>query len=108
MCCHNEDIPACVQSAEVVPALLHLLENADIKGQKIAAEALRHLIWDADPSTFYQLEALLLGDRPESKVHVLEVCGCLLSLASHGDILHESAAANKVFQMVLEMLGSSN
>lgn len=108
LCCHSEDIRACVQSAEAVPALLHLLENADIKGQKIAAEALRHLIRDADPSTFYQLGALLLGDRPESKVHVLEVCGCLLSLASHGDLLREKTAANKVFQIVLEMLGSSN
>lgn len=108
LCCHSEDIRACVQSAEAVPALLHLLENADIKVQKIAAEALRHLIREADPSILYQLGALLLGDHPESKVHVLEVCGCLLSLASHGDLLHERTAANKVFQMVLEMLGSSN
>jgi hypothetical protein len=41
-------------------------------------------------------------------MHVLEVCGCLLSLTSHGDLLHERTSANKVFQMALEMLGSSN
>jgi HEAT repeat protein len=32
--CHSEDIRACVQSTEVVPALLHLLENTDIKVPK--------------------------------------------------------------------------
>ena len=31
---HSEDIRACVQSTEVVPALLHLLENTDIKVPK--------------------------------------------------------------------------
>ena len=88
LCCHSEDIRACVQSAEAVPALLHLLENADIKVQKIAAEALRHLIREADPSILYQLGALLLGDHPEQKMHLLEVCGFFLSLTSHGDLLH--------------------
>ena len=34
LCCHSEDIRACVQSTEVVPALLHLLENTDIKVPK--------------------------------------------------------------------------
>jgi HEAT repeat protein len=32
--CHSEDIRACVQSTEAVPALLHLLENTDIKVPK--------------------------------------------------------------------------
>jgi hypothetical protein len=53
------------------------------------------------------LETLLLGDHPESKVHVLEVCGCFLSLAFQGDLLRERTAANKIFQTILEMLGSS-
>ena len=34
LCCHSEDIRACVQSTEAVPALLHLLENTDIKVPK--------------------------------------------------------------------------
>jgi hypothetical protein len=62
---------------------------------------------EADPSILYQLGTLLLRDHPESKVHVLEVCGCLLSLAFHGDLLRERTVANKIFQMILEMLGSS-
>ena len=62
---------------------------------------------EADPSILYQLGTLLLGDHPESKVHVLEVCGCFLSLAFHGDLLRERTVANKIFQMILEMLGSS-
>jgi hypothetical protein len=31
LCCHSENIRTCVQNAEVVPALLHLLESTDIK-----------------------------------------------------------------------------
>ena len=33
-----------------------------------------------------------MGDHPEQKMHVLEVCGCLLSLTSHRDLLHERTA----------------
>ena len=28
------------------------------------------------------------------KIHVLEVCDCLLSLTSHGDLLHEKTIAD--------------
>ena len=34
LCCHSEDIRACVQSTEDVPTLLHLLENTVIKFPK--------------------------------------------------------------------------
>ena len=64
------------------------------KFKKTAAGAIRHLIWETDPSILYQLGALLLGYHPESKVHVLEVCGCLLSLTSHRDLLHEKTVAD--------------
>ena len=33
-------------------------------------------------------------------MHVLEVSGCLLSLAFHGDLLCERTAANKIFQRI--------
>ncbi|KAH9307091.1 hypothetical protein KI387_011495 [Taxus chinensis] len=108
LCCHSRDICACVQSAEAVPAFLCLLKDSSTKGQEIASEALRYLIQNADPSTFGQLRTLLLGDCPESKVHILEVLGHMLSLASLEDLVCEGTAANESLQTVLHLLGSSN
>eukprot|EP01018_Ginkgo_biloba_P019292 Gb_18151 [translate_table: standard] len=108
LCSHSEDIRACVESAEAVPALLWLLKNAGPKGQEVAAKALRQLIRDADAATMNQLAALLLGDQPKSKVHVMNVLGCLLSVAAYEDLVQKGAAANRALQTVVQMLGSSN
>lgn len=108
LCTHSEDIRACVETAEAVPALLWLLKNAGVKGQEIAAKALTELVRDSDASTISQLAALLLGDMPQSKVHVFNVLGCLLCVASRDDILKEGAAANDALQVVLHLLNSAS
>jgi hypothetical protein len=36
LCSHSEEIRACVESADAVPALLWLLRNAGPKGQEVA------------------------------------------------------------------------
>lgn len=106
LCSHSEDIRACVETAEAVPALLWLLKNAGLKGQEIAARALTQLVQDSDASTISQLTALLTGDLPESKIHVLHVVGCLLKVASQEDISQEGAAANEALQTLIELLKS--
>ncbi|KAL2624510.1 hypothetical protein R1flu_008755 [Riccia fluitans] len=108
LCSHSEDIRACVETAEAVPALLWLLKNAGIKGQEIAARALTQLVRNSDASTISQLTALLTGDLPESKVHVLHLVGCLLTVASHEDILEEGNAASESLQTLIELLSSDN
>ncbi|KAI5082947.1 hypothetical protein GOP47_0002690 [Adiantum capillus-veneris] len=108
LCTHSEDIRACVETADAVPALLWLLKNAGTKGQDIAAKALTQLVRDSDASTISQLAALLQGDLPQSKIHVLNVLGCLLCVASQDDILKEGAAANDAFQVVLQLLHSTS
>ncbi|GLJ09423.1 hypothetical protein SUGI_0109450 [Cryptomeria japonica] len=106
--CHSRDIRACVQSAEAVPAFLCLLKDSSTKGQEIASEALRQLIEDSNPNTFSQLRSLLSGDHPELKVHILDVLGHMLSLASLEDLVSDGAAANKSLHVVLNLLGSAN
>ncbi|KAH7422104.1 hypothetical protein KP509_13G090700 [Ceratopteris richardii] len=108
LCTHSEDIRACVETADAVPALLWLLKNASAKGQDIAAKALTQLVRDSDASTISQLAALLQGDLPQSKVHVLNVLGCLLCVASKDDILKDGMASNDAFQVVLQLLNSAN
>eukprot|EP00250_Pteridium_aquilinum_P021587 c25167_g2_i1 orf=475-6879(+) len=108
LCTHSEDIRACVETADAVPALLWLLKNAGVKGQDIAAKALTQLVRDSDASTISQLAALLEGDLPQSKVHVLNALGCLLCVASQDDILKEGAAANDALQVVLQLLNSAS
>ncbi|BBN12529.1 hypothetical protein MPTK1_5g20900 [Marchantia polymorpha subsp. ruderalis] len=108
LCSHSEDIRACVETAEAVPALLWLLKNAGVKGQEIAARALTQLVRNSDASTISQLTALLTGDLPESKVHVLHLVGCLLTVASHEDILEEGNAASEALQTLIELLSSNN
>lgn len=107
LCSHSEDIRVCVETAEAVPALLWLLKNAGFKGQGIAARALTQLVRDSDASTISQLTALLTGDLPLSKVHVLHVVGCLLSVSSQEDIFQEGAAANEALESVIALLLTS-
>eukprot|EP01018_Ginkgo_biloba_P037971 Gb_38411 [translate_table: standard] len=108
LCNHSEDIRACVESADAVPALLWLLKNGSPTGKEIAARTLNHLIHKSDTSTISQLTALLTGDLPESKVHVLEALRCLLSVAPLSDILLEGRAANDAVETMIKILSSSN
>ena len=71
LCSHSEDIRACVETAEAVPAL----KNAGTTGQEIASRALIQLVRSSDASTISQLTALLTGDLPKSKVHVVNLVG---------------------------------
>lgn len=107
LCSHSEDIRACVETAEAVPALLWLLKNAGLNGQEIAARALTQLVRDSDASTISQLTALLTGDLPASKVHVLHVVSCLLTVATQEEISMEGAAANEALQTLIELLKTS-
>ncbi|KAH9307905.1 hypothetical protein KI387_035816, partial [Taxus chinensis] len=108
LCSHSEDIRACVESADAVPALLWLLKNASPTGKEIAARTLNHLIHKSDTSTVSQLTAMLTGDLPESKVHVLEALRCLLSVAPLSEILLEGSAANDAVETMIKILDSSN
>jgi hypothetical protein len=106
LCSHSEEICACVESADVVPALLWLLRNAGPKGQEVVAIALKHLVRDADAATVNQLVAILWGNKPSSKVHVIMVLGCLLTVASHEELVQKGSAANIGLQSLFQMLGS--
>ncbi|CAK9168746.1 unnamed protein product [Ilex paraguariensis] len=108
LCCHSEDIRACVESAGAVPAFLWLLKNGGPRGQAAAAKALKKLIQTADSATINQLLALLLGDSPSSKVDIVEVLGHVLTKASHHDLVHKEAAANKGLRSLVQVLNSSN
>uniref|UniRef100_F6I4Q6 Uncharacterized protein n=1 Tax=Vitis vinifera TaxID=29760 RepID=F6I4Q6_VITVI len=72
LCNHSEDIRACVESANVVPALLWLLKNGSSNVKEIAAKTLNHLIHKSDITTISQFTALLTNDLLESKVYVLD------------------------------------
>lgn len=85
LCCHSEDIRACVESAGAVPAFLWLLKSGGPKGQDASAMALTKLIRAADSATINQLLALLLGDSPSSKAHVIKVLGHVLTMALQED-----------------------
>ena len=106
LCSHSEEIRACVESADAVPALLWLLRNAGPKGQEVAAIALKHLVRDADAATVNQLVAILWGNKPSSKVHVIMVLGCLLIVASHEELVQKGSVANIGLQSLVQMLGS--
>ncbi|XP_020575836.1 protein CELLULOSE SYNTHASE INTERACTIVE 1 [Phalaenopsis equestris] len=107
LCNHSEDIRACVQSADAVPALLWLLKNGSENGKEIAARTLNHLIHMSDTGTISQLSALLISEQPESKVHVLDALGSLLSVSPFTDILHEGSAANDAIQTMINVLNSA-
>ncbi|XP_057503128.1 protein CELLULOSE SYNTHASE INTERACTIVE 3-like isoform X1 [Actinidia eriantha] len=108
LCCHSEDIRACVESAGAVPAFLWLLKSGGPKGQEASAKALTKLIRTADSGTINQLLALLLGDSPSSKTHIIRVLGHVLTMAPQSDIVHKGAAANKGLRSLVQVLNSSN
>ncbi|CAI9294809.1 unnamed protein product [Lactuca saligna] len=51
LCCHSEDIYACVESAEAIPVFLWFLKTGGTKGQEASGKALRKLIRMADAAT---------------------------------------------------------
>ncbi|XP_043719961.1 protein CELLULOSE SYNTHASE INTERACTIVE 3-like [Telopea speciosissima] len=108
LCCHSEDIRACVESAGAVPAFLWLLKSGGPKGQEASAMALTKLIRFADSATINQLLAMLLGDSPSSKAHIIRVLGHVLTMASHKDLVHKDTPANKGLSSIVQVLNSSN
>ncbi|CAA2946096.1 cellulose synthase interactive 3 [Olea europaea subsp. europaea] len=108
LCCHSEDIRACVESAGAISAFLGILKDGGPKGQEASVKALIKLIRKADSATINQLLALLLGDIPRSKAHIIKVLGHVLSIASDSDLVHKGAAANKGLRSLVQVLNSSN
>ncbi|XVF39297.1 hypothetical protein PTKIN_Ptkin01aG0023400 [Pterospermum kingtungense] len=108
LCCHSEDIRACVESAGAVPAFLWLLRSGGPKGQEASAKALTKLVRIADSATINQLLALLLGDTPISKAHIIRVLGHVLTMAPHEDLVCKGSAANKGLKSLVQVLNSSN
>ncbi|KAL7246230.1 hypothetical protein ACSBR2_001372 [Camellia fascicularis] len=108
LCCHSEDIRACVESAGAVPAFLWLLKSGGPKGQEASAKALTKLIRTSDSATINQLLALLLGDSPSSKAHIIRVLGHVLTMSSQTDLVHKGAVANKGLRSLVQVLNSSN
>ncbi|KAG4958411.1 hypothetical protein AAZX31_13G017200 [Glycine max] len=108
LCCHSEDIRACVESAGAIPAFLWLLKSGGPKGQQASAMALTKLVRVADSAAINQLLALLLGDSPSSKAHIIRVLGHVLTMASQNDLLEKGSAANKGLRSLVQVLNSSN
>ncbi|XP_057973272.1 protein CELLULOSE SYNTHASE INTERACTIVE 3 [Malania oleifera] len=108
LCCHSEDIRACVDSAGALPAFLWLLKNGGPKGQEASAMALTKLVRTADSATINQLLALLLGESPSTKAHIIRVLGHVLTMASQKDLVNKGAAANKGLRSLVQVLNSSN
>ncbi|KAJ6817246.1 protein CELLULOSE SYNTHASE INTERACTIVE 3 [Iris pallida] len=109
LCCHSDDIRACVDSAGAVPSLLWLLKSGLPKGQEASSKALRKLIRCADSATINQLLVLLLNDDSlSSKSHAITVLGHVLTMASHKDLVHKGAPANKGLRSLVDVLNSSN
>ncbi|CAI9282124.1 unnamed protein product [Lactuca saligna] len=108
LCCHSEDICACVESAEAIPAFLWFLKTGGPKGQEASGKALRKLIRKADAATINQLLALLWGDTPKSKAHIIEVLGHVLTMASHYDLVQKGSDAYKGLRSLVQILNSSN
>ncbi|KAL8167222.1 hypothetical protein V2J09_008721 [Rumex salicifolius] len=108
LCCHSEDICACVESADAVPALLWLLRSGGQKGQEVSAKALQKLVRTSDSSIINQLLAMLLGEVPASKVHIIRVLGHLLTLATHNDLVQKGATANTALKSLVKVLHASS
>ena len=85
-----------------------MLKNGSPSGKEIAARKLNHLTHKSDSSTISQLTALLTGDLPESKVHVLEALRSLLLVAPLSEILLEGSAANDAVETMIKILYSTN
>ncbi|KAL5993175.1 hypothetical protein ACLOJK_014098 [Asimina triloba] len=107
LCCYGEDIRACVQSAGAIPALLWLLTSGSSRGQETASKALRRLIRIVDTTTIEQLLALLFGDSPSGKDHVVTVLGDLLTKASQEELVQKGAPANKGLRSLIQFFNSS-
>lgn len=108
LCCHSEDIRACVQSAGAIPAFLWLLKSGRSRGQEASAMALTKLVRTADSATINLLLALLLGDSPGSKAHIIKVLGHVLTMASKNDLVRKGSAANDGLRSLVQVLNSSN
>ncbi|XP_010539659.1 PREDICTED: uncharacterized protein LOC104813670 [Tarenaya hassleriana] len=108
LCCHSEDIRDCIERAGGIPALLWLLKNGGPKAQETSAKTLMKLVHTADPTMINQLLALLLGETPISKVHIVKVLGHVLSKAPQKDLVLEGFAANKGLRTLVQSLTSSN
>ncbi|KAE9595899.1 hypothetical protein Lalb_Chr17g0343631 [Lupinus albus] len=108
LCCHSEDIRACVESAGAIPAFLWLLKSGGPKGQEASSMALTKLVRLADSATINQILALLLGDSPISKAHIIRVLGHVLTLSSANDLLQKGSAANKGLRSLVQALNSLN
>lgn len=108
LCCHSEDIRACVESAGAVPAFLWLLRSGGQKGQEASAKALNKLVRTADTATINQLLAMLLGESPTLKGHIIRVLGRVLTIASHKELVQRGSLANKALKSLVQVLNSSN
>lgn len=108
LCCHSEDIRACVESAGAIPAFLWLLKSGGLRGQEASAMALTKLVRTAESATINQLLALLLGDSPSSKAHIIKVLGHVLTMASRKDLVQKGSAPNKGLRSLVQVLNSSN
>lgn len=108
LCCHSEDIRACVESAGAIPAFIWLLKSGGSRGQEASAMAMTKLVRIADSATINQLIAILLGDSPSSKAHIIRVLGHVLTVASQKDLLLKGSAANKGLRSLVQVLNSSN
>ncbi|XP_078446023.1 CELLULOSE SYNTHASE INTERACTIVE 3 [Wolffia australiana] len=108
LCCYSDDIRACVESAGAVSALLWLLKSGGQKGQEASSKALKKLIREADSATINQLLALLLGDSPTSKSHIISVLGHVLMMASHADLVQRGSPANRGLKSLVEVVNTSN
>ncbi|KAL6311807.1 hypothetical protein AAG906_018590 [Vitis piasezkii] len=106
--CHSEDIRACVESAGAITTFLWLLKSGGLKGHKVSAMALGKLVRIFDSATINQLLALLLGDSPSSKAHIIKVLGHVQTVASHEDLAHKGSAASKGLTSPIQVLNSSN
>ncbi|KAH7284075.1 hypothetical protein KP509_34G038500 [Ceratopteris richardii] len=106
LCTHSEDIRSCVEKAGAVPALLWLLKNANKRGQEIAARTLKHLVSKSDAIIISQLNAMLVGETPESKFYISDTLGHLLSVCPLADILIEGSPTNEAYQALIKMLAS--
>ncbi|CAI9274285.1 unnamed protein product [Lactuca saligna] len=108
LCCHSEDIYACVESAEAFPVFLWFLKTGGTKGQEASWKALRKLIRMEDAATINQQLALLWGDTPKSKAHKIEVLGHVFTMASHYDLVQKGSDAYKWLRSLVQILNSSN
>ncbi|XWS21655.1 hypothetical protein CRYUN_Cryun30bG0073100 [Craigia yunnanensis] len=71
-------------------------------------KALTKLVRTTDSATINQLLALLLGDTPSSKAHIIRVLGHVLTMAPHEDLVHNGSAANKGLKSLVQLLSFSN